>query len=312
MKYLKYIGKRILVSVILVFAASSLVFFLMHFALGDPVTLILGDMMTPETVHGLKQRLGLLDPLYIQYAKFVFRLVQGNLGVSWYTFDPVADEVMTVLPNTLLLTLAAAIVALILGVPTGILSACRRNTRMDITARSLVLIGISLPGFVIALILIIVFSVYLEWFPTSGFGEFKHVVLPGVSLGVFTAAIMARITRSSMLDVILQDYIVSARAKGLSEKAVIFKHALRNALIPLITFFGLQFGVLMGGSVVTESVFAWPGVGRIIVESIKTRDIPMVQGAIVIYLLVFILINLIVDIVYVFVDPRIKLLDEKD
>lgn len=309
MKYLEYIGKRILVSVILVFAASSFIFLLMHIALGDPVTLILGDMMTPETVRGLKQRLGLLDPLYIQYAKFVLCMVQRSLGVSWYTFRPVTDEVMAVLPNTLLLTLAAAIVALILGVPTGILSACKRNTRMDITARSLVLIGISLPGFVIALILIIVFSVYLEWFPTSGFGQLKHIVLPGVSLGVFTAAIMARITRSSMLDVILQDYIVSARAKGLSEKAVIFKHALRNALIPLITFFGLQFGVLMGGSVVTESVFAWPGVGRIIVESIKTRDIPMVQGAIVIYLLIFILINLIVDIVYVFVDPRIKLLD---
>lgn len=158
MKYLKYIGKRILVSVVLVFAAASFVFLLMHLALGDPVTLILGDMMTPETVRGLKQRLGLLDPFYVQYAKFVFRMVQGDLGVSWYTFRPVTEEVMAVLPNTLLLTLAAAIVALILGVPTGILSACKRNTRMDITARSLVLIGISLPGFVIALILIIVFS----------------------------------------------------------------------------------------------------------------------------------------------------------
>jgi len=297
---------RRLISTIPVLIGISLLLFVMLRALpGDPALVLAGQMASPEDIELIRVQLGLDQPIHVQYAKFMSRLAVLDLGRSARTQNPVMEEIWARLPNTFLLATTAITLACLLGIPAGIVAAVKPYTRVDYLVTSFSLFGISMPVFWLGLMLVVVFSVTLQWLPAGGIGTWKHVVLPTVTLASFVVAFIARMTRSSMMEVLSQDYITTARSKGLMEKVVIVKHALRNALIPIITVVGLQFGSLLGGAVLTETVFAWPGMGRLIVDSILARDYPMIQGSILIFGLLYILVNLIVDLIYAYVDPRI-------
>jgi len=273
---------------------------------GDPAEVLGGPMATMEDIQLIRNQLGLDRPVYIQYFSFLGRLVRFDLGRSTRTQYPVIKEVWARLPNTMILSLIAISLACLIGIPAGIISAVRPYTFIDYLVTSVALFGISMPVFWLGLMLILLFAVTLHWLPAGGIGTWKHLVLPSITLAALTVAFIARMTRSSMLEVLSQDYTTTARSKGLKEHVVIVKHALKNALIPIITVIGLQFGMLMGGAVLTETVFAWPGLGRLIVNSILARDYPVIQGAILIFALIYILINLIIDLIYAYVDPRIR------
>lgn len=245
------------------------------------------------------------EPLHTQYFVYMGNLLQGDMGRSAFTRRPVAVELYERFPNTLILTVAALGIATVLGMSAGIISATKRYSLFDNFVMLLALAGIAIPVFWLGLMLQLLFSVNLGWLPSSGMDTWRHLILPALTLGLATTALIARITRSSMLDVLGQDYINTARAKGLVERIVVYKHALKNALIPVVTVMGLQFGILLGGAVLTESVFSWPGVGRLLVDSILARDYPVVQGAVLVLALFFVLINLVVDIIYALLDPRI-------
>lgn len=263
-------------------------------------------MATPEDVNLIRRQLGLDRPFHVQYALFLSRLVRLDLGRSARTQNPVIEEIWSRLPNTVLLAVAAISLACLFGIPAGIVSAVRPYTWIDYLATSMALFGISMPVFWLGLMLVILFSVVLHWLPAGGTGSWKHVVLPSLTLASFVVAFITRMTRASMMEALSQDYVTTARSKGLREEVVIIKHALKNALIPIITVVGLQFGLLLGGAVLTETVFAWPGLGRLIVDSILARDYPVIQGAILIFGLLYITVNLLVDLVYAWVDPRIR------
>lgn len=301
-----YIIKRLLSTIPVLFGISLLLFFMLRALPGDPAQVLAGQMATPEDIENIRHQLGLDQPVHIQYALFLARLARFDLGRSARTQNPVIQEIWARLPNTILLAVVAITLACLFGIPAGILSAVRPYTWMDYLVTSSALFGISMPVFWLGLMLVVLFSVMLHWLPAGGTGSWKHVVLPSLTLAAFVVAFIARMTRSSMLDVLSQDYTTTARSKGLQEKIVILKHALKNALIPIITVVGLQFGMLLGGAVLTETVFAWPGLGRLIVDSILARDYPVIQGAILIFGLLYILINLIVDLIYAYVDPRIR------
>lgn len=304
---IKFIFKRLLALIPVLAGVSLLVFFILDLAPGDPAKTILGEQARPEDIAQLREEMGLDDPFLIRYGRYMLDLVQGDLGISYKTKDPVGEEIWARLPNTAILALTSTLIAILLALPLGIIAAIKQNTLFDGISMFISLLGVSMPVFWMGLLLILLFSVKLGWFPVAGADQgIRSLVLPSIALGFMHMAAIARTTRSSMLETIRQDYIRTVRAKGLPEREVITDHALRNALIPTTTVIGLQIGSMLGGSVLTESVFSWPGIGRFMIQSIQGRDIPGVMGCIIIFALSFALINLLVDLIYGFIDPRIK------
>ena len=304
---LKFTMKRLVYLVLVLVGVSFLVFLLLYMTPGDPVRMMLGESATPEAQAELRLELGLDDPFLVQYGRYIKNIVvHQDLGTSYSTRRPILDEIMTVFPNTVKLATAAIIIAVILGTFLGIVSAVRQNSLLDNAVMVLALIGTSAPIFWIGILMIILFSVNLGWLPPSGFGSFKQLIMPALALGMQSTAVVARMTRSSMLEVIRQDFVKTARAKGQKESVVIMKHVFRNALIPVITVVGLQFGTLLGGAMLTEVVFSIPGVGRLMIEAIKQRDFPIVQGSVLFVAACFSLVNLAVDLLYAVVDPKVS------
>jgi len=303
---LKYISKRLLMLIPVLLGVTFIVFSIMYMTPGDPAQLILGESAPPEAVAELRTDMGLDDPFIVQYGRFVVNAVQGDFGQSYTTKRDVFSEIFARFPNTLKLAGVAVALAIAIGIPVGIISATRQYSFIDSASMIAALLGVSMPNFWLGLMLILFFSVNLGWLPSSGADSWKHMILPAVTLGTSSAAIITRMTRSSMLEVVRQDFIRTARAKGVSEKKVINKHALKNALIPIITVVGLQFGYLLGGAVLTETVFSWPGVGRLLVEAIRQKDTPTVLASVVFMATTFSFVNLLVDVLYAYVDPRIK------
>lgn len=333
---INYIAKRLLGLLPVLFGITLLVFMFLHLIPGDPATVLLGERGTPEQVEILRAKLGFDRPLPLQYLAFLASLARLDLGNSIISGIPIIDEIKSRWPATFELSATAMLVAVILGMPAGILAAVRKNTWWDNLAVSGSLIGVSLPVYWLGLMLIYLFAVYLQWLPPSGrisvdlgfnflpitgvytldallrldgavFGDaIAHLILPALTLGTIPLAIIARITRSAMLEVLSQDYIRTARAKGVPEYWVILKHALKNAFLPIVTTIGLQFGTLLGGAILTETIFSWPGIGSWIYNGILTRDYPIVQGGVIFVAVTFVLINLLVDISYAFFDPRIQ------
>lgn len=301
-----YIIRRLLASMPAVLGVIVIVFLMVRLAPGDPAVLLAGEAADQETVQRIRTRLGLDQPTHVQFGIFFTDLVQGDLGRSTHTRRPVTTELRLFYPNTFELAAAAIVVALLIGIPAGIASAVRRGSAVDFIATIGSLIGVSMPVFWFGLLAILYFSVELRWFPVQGRGTLRHMILPAVTLGISSMAIITRMTRSSMLEILNQDYVRTARAKGVLRNTVIYKHALRNALIPVVTVSGLQFGTLMAGAVLTETVFSWPGIGRLLVDSILRRDYPVVQGAVLAIAITFIAVNLLVDLVYGLIDPRIR------
>ena len=273
---------------------------------GDPARLLAGDFATEQIVDELRAKWRLNDPLPLQYAAYVSGLVRGDFGRSITTSTPILPELTERFLRTLELAVAGILVSIVIGGAAGIVSAVRRSSLIDYAATALALTGISTPIFWSGLLLILLFSVRLEWLPAGGSGTLRHLVLPALSLGLFGAGVLARQTRSGMLEVLGQDFVRTARAKGLPERVVVVKHALKNALIPVVTVLGDQFGRLLGGAILTETVFAWPGMGRYLIESISQRDYPAVQGAILVFAAVVVIINLLVDLSYGMLDPRVR------
>lgn len=301
-----YIRRRLIQSVIVVWGVSVLVFFLLRLAPGDPVTLLLVESASPEQIAEAKAKWGLDKPIPVQYAVFLGRALRGDLGDSLFFQQPAMKVLMERMPATLQLSAAALFFSLIVAIPIGMLSALKRDTFWDYLGTGLAMVGQAIPPYWLGIMLILVFSVSLGWLPTSGRGTLSHLVLPAITLGSVLMALITRLVRSGMLDVLGEDYVRTARAKGLRERSVIVRHALRNILIPLVTVIGLQLGALFGGAVITESIFAWPGVGRLALQSINARDYPMVQASVLVISVVYVFLNLAVDLVYVYLDPRIR------
>ncbi|REJ33207.1 MAG: peptide ABC transporter permease [Bacillota bacterium] len=302
----QYILRRLVLVVPVLIGVSIVVFWMIRAIPGDPARVIAGEAATEELLERVREQYGLNEPPHVQYLIFVKNVLTGDFGRSIRSRRPVIDEIRTRIGPTVELAVGSMAVAVFLGVTTGILSAVRPNSWVDAVSMFIALVGISMPVFWLGLMFMYLFSYQLEWFPTAGRGTWRHLVLPALTLGLSSAAIIARMTRSSMLEVLRQDYVRTARAKGLAERVIVLKHAFRNALIPIITVTGLQFGSLLGGAVLTESVFAWPGIGRLMVESIIARDYPVVQMSVLVVALAFILLNLIVDILYAYADPTIR------
>ena len=303
---LTYLLRRILIAVPTLLGVVLLVFLMVRLAPGDPAILLAGEFATPETLEAIRTRYGLDRPLPEQCALYLGALLQGDLGESARSRRPVLEELKTYFPNTVVLATAAILVALATGIPLGILAALRQGSWLDLGVMVLALLGVSMPVFWFGLLAILIFSVELGWFPVAGKGTLAHLVLPAVTLGINATALLARMTRGTLVEVLSQDYIRTARAKGLAERVVIFKHALRNALIPVVTVAGLEFGSLLAGAVITETIFAWPGLGQLLVGSILSRDYPVVQGAVLLVAFTFTLVNLMVDLLYAWIDPRVR------
>ena len=302
----KFIAKRLVAMVPVLLGVTLVIYLIMSMAPGDPAKVILGEQATPEQIAELRAEMGLDDPVLVQYGRYVFGLLQGDMDESYNSGLPCNVEIFARFPNTLRLTITAMSIAVVLALPIGIVAAVKQNSIFDGVSMFVALIGLSMPVFWLGLLLILFFSLRLGWFPSSGAESWKSLVLPAVTLGFQQMASIARVTRSSMLEVIRSDYIRTARAKGVAESKVITKHALKNALIPTVTVIGLNFGGMLGGSVMTESVFAWPGIGRLMVQSINKRDIPMVLGCVIMFSVTSSVVNLLVDVLYGFIDPRIK------
>lgn len=303
---IRYIIKRLLQMIPAILITSFIIYFAMNLTSGDPAKIVAGDKATPEMVEQVREELGLNDPVVIRYLKYMAGLVQGDMGTSYITQKDVFKSFMERLPATLELSFASVFIAVIISIPLGIYTAINQNTWKDNAGMVFALFGVSMPNFWLGLMLIIAFSVNLGWFPSGGRGGIDSLVLPAVTVGLGLAALITRTTRSSMLDVIRQDYMRTARAKGASERRVIYQHGLKNALVPIITVIGLQLSNVLTGSVLAETVFSWPGVGRLIFDHISKRDTPMVTGSIILCCILMCLVNLVVDIVYAFFDPRIK------
>ncbi len=304
---LRYTLKRIIGVLPTLIIVVTFVFFFVRMIPGDPARLVAGEQATLDAVEAVRVQLGLDQPIHVQYLKYVGGLLRGDLGMSLRTKRPILAEVTARYGNTMALTVASLVWSTIVGVILGVWSGKNRGKWQDFTGMTLAVSGISLPNFWIGFLLIMVFAVKLRWFPTTGTGSWKNLVLPAIALGTSIAAIIARFTRSSIVEVMKEDYIRTARAKGLKEKTVTWGHAFRNSMISVVTVVGLQFGFLLGGSVVTEAVFAYPGLGQLLVESVNYRDYPAIQSLILIFSLQFIIINLIVDILYAVLNPEIKL-----
>lgn len=302
----KYILKRILYLIPVMLGVSFIVFLIMSLTPGNPVELLLGDNYTPEAAAKISKDLGLDQPFIFRYLKYVSSAFRGNLGISIHTGEPVMTEIMARLPNTIILAAAAIFLAVVVGIPLGTISAAKQYSFVDSGSMLLALVGVSMPNFWFGLMLILLFSARLNWFPPGGFEGFTHLILPAITLSANSLAIITRMTRSSMVEILRMDYVQTARAKGIHRWQVIIKHALRNAMIPIVTTIGLQFGFAMGGAVLVETIFSWPGIGRLLVDAIKWKDTPIVMAVVLILALQFTLINLFVDIIYAFLDPRIR------
>lgn len=307
------IVRRAFELVFLLFGISFLVFSSMHIAPGDPAAMVAGPTATESELTAIRANLGLDDPFLVQYGRYVKGAVQGDFGYSYQTKQPVSEAIAVRFPNTFKLAIASMIIAVIIGISAGLISALRHNSWLDVSSTTFALAGISIPNFWLGAILILVFAVNLQVLPVGGLSSpfytwqgMKELILPAITLGTGSAAMIARMTRSSMLEVIRADYVRTARAKGVKERNVIWIHTLKNAMIPVITVIGLNFGFLLGGTIITEKVFAINGIGRLMIDAIASRDFPMVQGSVLLVATLFVVVNLIVDIVYTFIDPRIK------
>lgn len=303
---LKYIIKKLVLMIPILIGASIIVFLMIHLAPGDPVHMIVGPNVTPEVYDNIVEKLGLNDPLPVQYYRFISNVVRGDLGMSILQRRPVLDIIKEKLPITLELGLASLFISFAIAVPAGVIAAVKRKTVVDYASMTGALVGMSMPTFWFGLLLLYFFAYRWRLFPISGYGTWQHLVLPALTMGLTDAAVTARMVRSSMLEVIRQDYIRTARSKGLAEKVVINQHALKNALIPIITLLGLRVGWIMGGSVILELVFSRPGLGRLMIDAILARDYPIVQGSMLVLTSCIILANILADILYAVVDPRIK------
>lgn len=302
----RYIAKRILVTIPVLLGVTLIIFTMMYFSSGDPARYILGDTATEAEVQALRDEMGLNDSYLQQYFSYLGKLLKGDLGTSYLSGLSVGSEIAARLPVTAKIALLSSLFAVIIGIPAGILSAVKQYSFVDNLTRVLALLGLTMPNFWLALLLVLFFSVKLNWLPPSGLYGPLYYIMPIISISAVSIATITRMTRSSMLEVIRQDYIRTARAKGLGERSVIFKHALKNALIPILTVIGIQFASGLGGAVVNEQVFAIPGVGKMMVDAIKARNYPMVQGGVLVLALMFSFLNLTIDLIYAFVDPRIK------
>jgi peptide/nickel transport system permease protein len=297
---------RLVYTVPVVWLVVSIVFFLIHLVPGDPVEQMLGEGARPADIVALRHAYGLDQPLGRQYLHYWNGVLHGNLGASIRLNDSITHLILTRYPYTVELTVAAIFIAVLLSIPAGIASALRRDRWQDRTLSFVSLLGLSFPGFALGPILILLVSIKLGWLPVSGAGSLPHLILPAITMGSALAAILTRMVRTAMLEELGQDYIRTARAKGLPERTVVYKHALRNALIPVITLLGLQFGALLAGAIVTETIFSWPGIGRLTVSAINNRDYPLLQGCILAVGLTYVLVNLATDVLYVVINPRIR------
>ena len=302
----RYLVRRLLLTIPVFLGVATLVFALIHLVPGDPAQSMLGEGASEAEVTQLRQRLGLDRPLVEQYRSFLTGLVRGDLGTSFRYGTPVTREIRDRLLRTMQLAVAAMGVAILIAIPLGIAAAVFRGTFIDHAAMTLALVGISMPNFWLGPLLAILFAVYLGWLPVAGTGTIWHIVLPAATLGAALAAILARMTRASLLEELRELYVVAARARGLSRFRAVVRHAFRNSLIPVVTIIGLQFGAVLTGTIITETIFAWPGVGRLLIQSISFRDYPLVQGCILFISLTYVMMNLITDLTYGFLDPRIR------
>ncbi|MCX7783566.1 MAG: ABC transporter permease [Meiothermus sp.] len=329
-----YTGRRLLSIIPVLFGISLLVFLFLHLIPGDPAVVMLGERAGPERIAELRNKLGLERPLWEQYLLFVSNLLRGDLGTSIFNQLTINEQLARRWPATFELAIAATLFAVVIGIPFGILAAVRKNSIADNLATSFSLLGVSLPVFWLGLLLVYLFAVNLQWLPAGGrlstdvdalfkpitgfyvldglfqpqsfWDVVRHLILPAITLGTIPLAILTRITRGAMLEVLSQDYVRTARAKGQTERLVIWRHALKNALLPVVTIIGLQFGTLLGGAILTETIFSWPGIGSWIYEGILNRDYPVVQGGVIFVALVFVVVNLVVDLSYALLDPRIQ------
>jgi ABC-type dipeptide/oligopeptide/nickel transport system permease component len=301
-----YLVRRLWQSVLVLFGVSVVVFLILHLT-GDPAALLLPPDATAEDVARFRKSMGFDDPVAVQYVRFLKGALRGDFGESLRHGEPAMGLVVERMPATFELAGAGLLLALCLAIPAGIISAVKRNTLVDYVSTVVALLGQAMPTFWLGIMLILVFSVRLNWLPSSGRGDLQHLILPAITLGLFTTARITRLTRSGMLEVLGQDYIRTARAKGMSEPPVVWKHALKNASIPIVTIVGIELGTVLGGSVITETIFAWPGVGRLSVQAIFNRDYPVVQAAVFLLASTFVIVNLLVDVVYTYLDPRIRL-----
>ena len=303
---LRYVARRLLHLVPVLLGISFLVFLLVHLVPGDPVRVMMQDVGSPEQVERMRAQLGLDRPIYVQYVSFVSRAVRGDFGRSIHTRRPVAQEIAFRIPYTVRIAIAAMLVAVIMGVVLGSIAAMHHQSALDYGTMIVALAGVSLPSFWFGLVLILIFSLHLRWLPPAGADSPLHLILPAVTLGSGAAAIIARLTRSSMLEVLRQDYIRTARAKGVADRRLVYRHALKNAMIPVVSVVGLQFAGLLGGAVIVETVFGWPGIGRLAVDAIFNRDIPVIQAVVLVAAVIFVFVNLLVDLLYGLLDPRIR------
>jgi len=309
---LAYISKRVLLIVPSLLFVSIISFSMVYLAPGDPAEVLLMSpegSPSPEAIDAFRVRMGLDQPIHVQYLRWLDNVIHGDFGYSYMSEQPVADAIIKSFRATLKLSVVSMIISMVVSIPLGILAALKQNTIIDDLCRLGALIGVSIPNFWQAFLLILLFSVYLDWLPVAGYGDggdLKHMILPAITLGTSSAAVTTRLMRSSLLEALSQDYIITARAKGLSERVVIGKHALKNALIPVVTMLGLNLGFLLNGAVVTEWIFGWPGIGDLVVDSIYQRDYTVIQGSILFIAVIFVALNLIVDISYTYLNPRIR------
>jgi len=301
-----HIVRTLLLSLITLFGVSVLIFLMLRVLPGDPARVLAGLDASAEQVDRLRAELGLDQPLLSQYWSFISGVLQGDLGTSARTSRPVSLEIVARMPATLTLAAVATLIGSVVGITAGVVAAVRRNSLVDHVISSVAVMGVSMPVYWLGLLLILLFAVTLGWLPAAGAEGPTSIVLPAATLGAFSTALVSRMTRASMLEVLGQDYIRTAQAKGAPARTVIVKHGLRNAFIPVLTVISLQFGALLGGAVLTETVFGWPGIGRLLVDSISARDFAVVQGLVLVYALLFVLLNVFVDVLYVVVDPRIR------
>jgi peptide/nickel transport system permease protein len=302
----RYLLRRLLLTVPVLLGVATLVFALIHLVPGDPAQSMLGESASQEDVLRLRKTLGLDKPLLQQYGRFLNGLARGDLGTSFRYGTPVAREIRQRVPDTAKLAVCAMAVAVIFALPLGIIAAVYRGRSADHAAMTLALVGISMPNFWLGPLLAILFAVYLGWLPVAGSGTAAHLVLPSITLGAALAAILARMTRASLLEELRELYVLSARARGLSRARAVLRHAFRNSLIPIVTIIGLQFGAVLTGTIITETIFAWPGVGRLLIQAINYRDYPLVQGCILFISVTYVAMNLITDLTYGLLDPRIR------
>lgn len=302
----KYIIKRLLMLIPVIVGVSLLVFFILSLSPGDPVKLMLGDQATPEAIAQVRAELSLDDPLLVQYGKYMWNLLHGDMGRSYTTKRDVFTEIRTRFPVTLTLAFFSMLISVIIAIPVGIISATKQYSFLDNLSMVACLVGVSMPNFWLGLMLILFFSVMLGWLPSGGVDGPSSYILPALTLGIGGAANIARMMRSSMLEVIRQDYIRTAKAKGVKRKKIIAKHALKNAMMPVVTVIGLQFGLYLGGAVLTETVFSLPGTGRLMIDGLRSKDTPTVLGCVIVFSILYSLVNLLVDIIYGFIDTRIK------